>query len=349
MQVSVDDPVEPFSMLVTKRDASDEPVMIAHTRRVANYPTLCDNGFGSITSDPSINESDEVAFQGNLRRLSGAVQAECGVPPQTGGQRQGVFLGAGGPLTTIAHTKNPPGNDFISEFLVADTSVNVFGEVAMSVELRNPLFDQALVVGSEEGTFDERFRNSTSEFNAPSARMSMNDSAQIAFQDRGIVVSNPDGTIQRIVDSNEGQFAVFDPSLNTSGLVAFRGSFFQGGRQIHGVFTSSGGRVTSVADSKGTYASFQEPSLNDLGEVLFTAELDEIGENFVPIQGVFTGPNATRDKVLQAGDMVHGVRVSSVHTCAEALNNLGQIVMTVHSQDPRTFEVRTLIVKATPR
>jgi hypothetical protein len=83
--------------------------------------------------------------------------------------------------------------------------------------------------------------------------------------------------------------------------------------------------------------------------VVFTADLDEFGQNGLPIQGVFTGPDPKRDKVLQAGDRYDGARVTSVNTCAEGLNNLGQIVMTVHSEDPDTFEVRTFIVKATPR
>jgi hypothetical protein len=41
--------------------------------------------------------------------------------------------------------------------------------------------------------------------------------------------------------------------------------------------------------------------------------------------------------------------VTSVRTCAEGLSNLGQIAMIVQSEDPDTFEVRTLVVKATPR
>jgi hypothetical protein len=63
---------------------------------------------------------------------------------------------------------------------------------------------------------------------------------------------------------------------------------------------------------------------------------------------VFTGPDPVADKVLQVGDMIEGVPVTSVVTCSEALNNLGQIVMTVQSENPDTFEVRTFIVKATP-
>jgi hypothetical protein len=53
--------------------------------------------------------------------------------------------------------------------------------------------------------------------------------------------------------------------------------------------------------------------------------------------------------VLEAGDRYEGVPVTSVFTCSEALNNLGQIVMTVQSESPDTFEVRSFIVKATPR
>ena len=64
---------------------------------------------------------------------------------------------------------------------------------------------------------------------------------------------------------------------------------------------------------------------------------------------MFTGANPVADKVLKAGDRYEGLRVSSVFTCSESLNNLGQIVMTVQSDDLETFEVRTFIVKATPR
>jgi hypothetical protein len=43
------------------------------------------------------------------------------------------------------------------------------------------------------------------------------------------------------------------------------------------------------------------------------------------------------------------VPVSSVFTCSEALNNVGQIVMTVVSENPETFEQQRFIVGATPR
>ena len=107
-------------------------------------------------------------------------------------------------------------------------SVNSFGKVALAIELRGqPLFDQGLFVGSKRGIFDERFRNSTSEFDSPSSRMSLNELGQIAFQDNGIVLSNPDGTFRRIFDSSSTGLAVFDPSLNIFGRVAVTGFTFE--------------------------------------------------------------------------------------------------------------------------
>jgi hypothetical protein len=334
-------------------------VVVADTRSVADFPTLCDNGFNNLPSDPSINEKGEVAFQGNLRRLAG--RADCDTTEQRA-RRQGVFLGRGGPLTTIAHTINPPGGDFISEFLVADQSVNTFGQVALVPEL-DGTFDQGLFVGARNRAFDERFLADHPtpdgfDFNNLSSRVSLNERGQIAFEsglnDRpvgGIFLSEPDGTFRTIVDDS-GRFAsVADPSLNILSRVAFTADRFdEDSSQIFSVNTSRGGAVTTVAESSpGGYASFREPSLNDLGAVAFTADVQPDPDVFVTFQGVFTGRDPVRDKVLQAGDLYEGVPVTSVVTCAEALNNVGQIVMTVFSENPETFEVRTFVVKATPR
>ena len=344
--------------IITKRGANDAPVVIADTREAADFPTFCDNGFNSLPSDPSINEKGEVAFQGNLRRLT--TRTNCGTTAQRQ-RRQGVFLGRRGPLTTIAHTINPPGGDFIAEFLVADQSVNTLGRVAFVPELDNT-GAQGLFVGSKAGTFDQRFLSDTPtpdgfNFNNISSRVSLNEAGQIAFESGlndtsvgGIFLSNPNGTFRTIVDNTGALSSVGDPSLNIFGRVAFTGERFDDDfNQIFSINTSRGGAVTTVAESSpGGYASFREPSLNDLGRVAFTADVQPDPNVFITIQGVFTGPDPVADKVLQAGDLYEGVPVTSVVTCSEALNNLGQIVMTVQSENPETFEVRTFVVKATP-
>lgn len=350
--VQVRDPSLGINKLITKRTANDAPVVIVDTRAVPDFPTFCDNGINLIPSDPTINELGEVAVQGNLRRLT--AEARCGTVEQRA-RRQGVFLGSGGALTAIAHTINQPGGDFISEFLVADQAVNDSGQVAIVPEL-DLTFDQGLFIGSKEGTFERRFLVSEGQFSGISSRVSLNESGQVAFQStlrgsftRGIFLSNPDGSFTTIADS-DGELASFDaPSLNNSATVAFLGSKFVDDVQVLGIFTSSGGPVTTVVDSTGPFASFREPSLNDLGKVAFTADLDEFGPDGFQIQGVFTGPVPDRDVVLKAGDKYDGARITSVTTCSEALNNRGEIVMTVQSQNPVTFEVLTFIVKATPR
>jgi hypothetical protein len=349
--VTVRDEAAGLDRIVTKRGEDDAAVVVADTQAAADFPTFCDNGFNLLPSDPSINEKGEVAFQGNLRRLG--TREDCGTAQQRR-RRQGVFLGRGGPLTAIAHTINPPGGELISEFLVADQAVNTSGQVALVPELDDG--DQGLLVGSRAGTFQTRYLRSGGRFSGASARVSINELGQVAFEDslqgasaHGIFISNPNGTFRTVVDNVSGEFdSASDPSLNLFGRVAFLGSKIVDDKQVLGVFSGRGGPVTTVADSTGPYDSFREPSLNDLGQVVFTADLDEF-VNGRPVQGVFTGPDPVADRVLRAGELYEGVPVTSVVTCAEALNNRGQIVMTVQSEAPDTFEVRTFVVKATPR
>jgi hypothetical protein len=144
---------------------------------------------------------------------------------------------------------------------------------------------------------------------------------------------------------------VGDPSLNADGRVAFIGDRFdENFNQFFSINTSDGGSVITVAEtSPGGYASFREPSLNDLGGVAFTADVQPDPNVFITTQGVFTGPDPRVHKVLQAGDRYEGVRVSSVVSCSEALNNRGEIAMTVFSENPDTFDVRVFVVKASPR
>jgi hypothetical protein len=356
--VTVRDNVSGVTRIVTRRRPNEALVVVADTNAVADFPTFCDNGFNNLPSDPSINDTGEVAFQGNLRRLT--TRVDCGTTEQSA-RRQGVFLGQGGSLTTIAHTINQPGGDFISEFLVADQSVNSLGNDAFVPEL-DGTFQHGLFVGSKTGSFDQRFLAGTStvdgfNFNNISSRPSLNDNGQIAFESsltgtsvRGIFLSNADGTFRTIVD-NTGTFAsVGDPSLNSEPRVAFIGTRFTEDRQIFSVNTSDGGPIITVAESSpGGYASFREPSLNDLGAVVFTADVQQDPNAFVTIQGVFTGPDPRAHKVLQAGDRYEGELVTSVVTCSEALNNRGEIAMTVFSETPDTFEGIVRIVKAAPR
>ena len=269
--VTVTDTVLGRTKIITKRGATRCPGRRRGHPAGGGLPDALRQRVQQPPSDPSINEMGEVAFQGNLRRLSTA-RPDCDTPAQRA-RRQGVFLGAGGPLTTIAHTINPPGGDFISEFLVADQSVNTFGQVAFVPEL-DGTFDHGLFVGSKAGTFDQRFLADTPtpdgfNFNNLSSRVSINELGQIAFEsglnDRSWAESsspNPDGTFRTIVD-NTGEFAsVGDPSLNIFGRVAFTADASTTTSTRSSASTrAAAAPVTTVAESRpgGTRPSASRP------------------------------------------------------------------------------------------
>jgi hypothetical protein len=72
------------------------------------------------------------------------------------------------------------------------------GRVAIVPELDNG--DAGLFVGSKAGAFDERCLDSGGQFDAPSWRVSLNELGQIAFEDSGIFLSNPNGTFTTITE-----------------------------------------------------------------------------------------------------------------------------------------------------
>ena len=303
--------------------------------RVADFPTLCDNGFTLITSNPSINERGEVAFQGNLRRVTATERPDCQTPEQPDTPRQGVFLGRGGPLTTIAHTNNPPGGDFISEFVVADTSVNSRGDVALAIELDNSGFDQGLFVGSKSGhvrrevpQFHERIRF------ALVAPCRSTRSARSPSRTTGSCSPIPTAPSRRIVDSNSGQFAVVRPvaeHLRPRGVHGLHHRRHAASRHFHEPGRSGHDRRRQHRAVLLVQRAVPErPGSGSSSPPISTSS----GRTASRFKACSRGADPVADKVLKPGDRYAGVPVSSVFTCSEALNNLGQIVMTVQSENP---------------
>jgi hypothetical protein len=74
-----------------------------------------------------------------------------------------------------------------------------------------------------------------------------------------------------IVDRLSGGFFDFGsrPAI-AAGLVAFEGVRPSG---IHGIYTTRGGLVTTIADNAGIFFDFVDPAVNSLGEVAFVAGL----------------------------------------------------------------------------
>lgn len=98
-------------------------------------------------------------------------------------------------------------------------------------------------------------------------------------------------TFTKIADESDsffsGNFSL--PALNDSGTVVFRGSSDKVGE---GIFTGSGGAITTIADTQGPFFGFPDnfakgPVINNAGTVAFNALLDDGSE------GIFTSRNGS--------------------------------------------------------
>lgn len=98
---------------------------------------------------------------------------------------------------------------------------------------------------------------------------------------------------REIADSKDG-FTNFDNVLlNDDGLVAFSTS--NDASQITGIFTSSGGKIRTIADlQSGQFTNFGDFDLNDNGLVAFAAG----NENSSRITGLFTSDGKTTKTVV---------------------------------------------------
>ncbi|MBC8142080.1 MAG: hypothetical protein H7Y38_11645 [Armatimonadetes bacterium] len=83
-------------------------------------------------------------------------------------------------------------------------------------------------------------------------------------------------TFDNIADSVSTNNGVFQfvglGDINNSGTVAFSGGFVDGGS---GVYTSTNGMITQVADTTGAFRSFGNLRINASGTVAFNAESDD--------------------------------------------------------------------------
>jgi hypothetical protein len=114
-------------------------------------------------------------------------------------------------------------------------------------------------------------------------------------------------TFKKIADSRDGVFSGFSgsrPSINNNGTVAFVGELVSGEA---GVFTSSGGPLTTIADTidHPEFGGFENPSINDNGVVAFIPR-DLVGGAV----GIF---KASGGALTQISDASVGIGVPSIN------------------------------------
>jgi hypothetical protein len=185
----------------------------------------------------------------------------------------GIFVGNGGPITTITDTSGP-----FRDFLGFPT-INADGTVAFHATFDDGgtgIFTGSggplTTIADESGPFSGFTPGGS--FSWPA----INSAGAVAFRatldagGEGIFVGSG-GPTTTIADSS-GPFQNFGtvPDLNAAGTAVFEATYDAGGK---GIFTGSGGPTTTIADTSGPYFNLLGPGINDSGEVAFWAEFDD--------------------------------------------------------------------------
>ncbi|WP_190447731.1 choice-of-anchor tandem repeat NxxGxxAF-containing protein [Trichocoleus sp. FACHB-832] len=254
-----------------------------------------------------INNSGTVAFEADLN---------------AGGQ--GIFTSSNGTITRLVDT-----NSSFSFFY--DIALNDSGTLAFTA-----------TVGQDQGIFTISNGSitpiaDTSGSLTGIADPAINNSGTVAFtgtlDKEGVttftnIFTNSNGIISPIIDANDLFFGATGAALNDNDTVAFRAGFLS--NQNLGIFTSSNGVITKIADNSGTslLKSFGKPLINNNGTVVFRG-FSATGE-----VGIYTGSDSVADKIIASGDSLFGSTV--LFTAVTGLNNLNQILFYAQLTDGTT-------------
>jgi hypothetical protein len=302
---------------------TDEGVqIIIRAEEDGTLTTIADDTkrFSFFGANPSINDQGDVSFAAALEK---------------GGEA--ILVTSGKSVKTVAQTEKEEFN-----FFGFNTSLNNQGEVVFSAELDEEFgFDEGTFVGDSRSNITTIYLASTSQFLGTDSRRSINDTGQIAFEERfddfttGIFLFNGSEFVT-IVDQNSPLVdSAFNPQVNNAGVVVFH-AFLDNTEQA--IITGSGGDLTIIADTSGPFGDFGffgGSSINDSGEVAFNATLDGAFGS-----GIYTGPDPLTDSVIEVGDTLGGSIVTNTLICSEGLNNDGQLVFVAQLEDGRTLIVR---------
>ncbi len=271
--------------------------------------------------DVSINNLGQVGFEGSFEQVTG----------------EGIFRGDGGPVVTIAGTRQAGDFDFVN----AGPQINAVGSVAFIGETETD-FTGGVFVG--DGGAVTALYDTNDPFDGFSGNPALNAAGQAAFLaslntgGNGLFLGSG-GAFVTVADVT-GPIAFFfsDPSLNERGDVAFTAGTNENpddntGATGTGVFLFRDGSLTPVL--QGGFDQFfglGDPSLNEAGEVAFVADLG-FDEASNLIQVLLTGPDFTNDRVIGTGEALLGRTVAGLNFSREGLNDAGQLAFTAFFDD----------------
>jgi hypothetical protein len=298
----------------------------------------------TFQSSIGLNASGQTAFIGFLRdTIFGA------------NDDSGVYLGAGGPITQIAHERQaaPDLNGTFSFF--EPPALNVSGEVAFRAVLTatsgGTEDNMGIFLGSG-GTLTQIVRtgqaapdgNGTlSDLGLPA----LNDSRQVAFfanltdtsggfSDDAVMLLSAGGQLTQIAHAGQtapdgnGILCCFtmSPSLNAAGQVAFVAHLSQtsgGMTDDSGLFFVFDGSVLQIAregqpapDGNGTYSGVGSPALNDSGQMAFYATFAGTSGGTSDDAGIYLANGIDILQLAREGDALAGSTINGL-----AINNSG--------------------------
>lgn len=157
----------------------------------------------------------------------------------------------------------------------------------------------------------------------------------LAFNNQNLIVYTASfGFLSADIYTSDGTFipieeesSVKDLTLNDSGLIVFSTSEFTTTETLEEVFQAEGEQVTSLANTDGLFASFDEIALNNAEEIVFSGFLDDGTE------GIFAGFDPVGDRIIAVGDSLSGSTVVDLEFSTEGLNNEGLIVFEARLAD----------------
>ncbi|MEM6560511.1 MAG: choice-of-anchor tandem repeat NxxGxxAF-containing protein [Planctomycetota bacterium] len=318
--------------------------------------------FGFV-SNPSLNESGQVGFRGQLTG-SGVTDAND----------FGLFRsGSASALVTIAREGDaiPVGSGFIDEINFAGSGVNNLGQIAFRADLTGGSVttpdSRAIYIGDGSGPLTQVARSGQLApdgdafltFGSVTLLNNVGDVAFTGFFDfdndgfadaDGIYVRDAAGTTVKVVRDGDtapngvGQFRQLGtPVINDAGQVAFRGSFSGSGANGSnnvGIYRGDGfsllmrvARKGDAAPNGGTFDFFRAGvAINEAGQVAFYGNVEEINGDIQ--RGIFFYDDLRGLlEVVRTGDTVNGVPIETVEWTGggslgdefNGFNELGQI------------------------
>jgi len=329
-----------------------------------------DSGLYNSIGNSAINNQGTVAFTARLD----SDQLPLLIPSISDSVliREVIFTGNGASLTPIAPN--------LGIFDVKD--INDSNTVAFVAQISSPRHPQH-AISTSNGSTSTRIATDIAGlhlFGDIFGDVAINNHGSVAFKEltfsNGATFSlvTSDGVNRTTIADDSGSFNSISDKfyLNNQGTVAF-GALLDGGGG--GIFTGNGNSITPIADTNGSFKSFDALSLNDGDNLAFQAFLDDgstgiftsSNGSFTTIadtsglfssfssptinnnaavafgaqldtgeSGIFTGSDPIADKVIAIGDPLFGSTVTSLGFSNKGFNDAGQIAFSAQLADGST-------------